>query len=173
MKNTIVSCLALLFCLYTHAQEPLFVRVYGKDQHLIAKGNIGYGTDSTITLFCRHHRKIPLMIPVSDVATIKTGRTFGHHILVGAVVGFGVTVTAVTISLTTTNDPGWLAPENLSEAVAGGTFVGLAGAGNGAIIGAVAGALSRRKTLLIDGDKAKWEKARAVLFNRLPVPMQR
>lgn len=164
MKKLIIICITIVVCFCAHAQNTLFVRVYGQDRHIIAKGRIGYGTDSTIEIYGRQHGKIPLTIPVQQVWAIKTGRTFGHNLLVGAAVGFGTVATTYTLSITSESKQNWFYPNNVGEGIAIATLFGFIGAGEGAVAGAAVWPFKKRKTFVIESDNRNWAKARGAMF---------
>jgi hypothetical protein len=81
--------IALFLCINTKAQElpkksKIFVRVYNNEGQKIAKGKILKITDSTLVLK-KGSRSIT--VPSSEISNIKTKRTKGHSVLMGALPG--------------------------------------------------------------------------------------
>ena len=81
--------IALFLCVNITAQElpkksKIFVRVYNNEGQKIAKGKILKITDSTLVLK-KGSRSIT--VPSSEISNIKTKRTKGHSVLMGALPG--------------------------------------------------------------------------------------
>ncbi|WP_157662460.1 hypothetical protein [Polaribacter sp. SA4-10] len=81
--------IALFLCINITAQElpkksKVFVRVYNNEGQKIAKGKILKITDSTLVLK-KGSRSIT--VPSSEISNIKTKRTKGHSVLMGALPG--------------------------------------------------------------------------------------
>ncbi len=85
----LLFAITLFLCLNIKAQElpkksNVFVRVYNNESKKIAKGKIIQITDSTLVL---KKRSKSITVPSSEIYYIKTKRTKGHSVLMGALPG--------------------------------------------------------------------------------------
>ncbi len=102
MKYVILS-LTLMFCLNIGAQNSIkakrgFVRVYNVQGKKIGKGKILNISETSLQL-TRHGEKTSFM--VTEIGRIKTKRSGGNNILVGALSG----AVAMAIISAASNDP--------------------------------------------------------------------
>jgi len=148
--KTLAFVLLLSFAYDVCAQDSLFVRVYDLHDKKTHKGRIASITDSSLTLRLRDSLTT---VPVSQIGSIRTRRSAGHNLLVGAVVGVAAgTILGVLASATT--DGTFFSDTPAS------TWI-LSGAGGGALWGTAFGAAtlagkhSRRYS--IDGDPMNWK----------------
>ena len=76
--------LLISFSYKLSAQKSTFVRVYNLTGHKIYKGDVLMVTDSSLQLKVK---STPINIPVRDIGSIKTKRSAGNNILIGAITG--------------------------------------------------------------------------------------
>lgn len=148
MKN-IVFIMALIFCLGAYNQEEreinkIFVRVYDFEGLKIGKGKIKVITANSLHL----NRKGRLLeISFMDIGSIKTKRSAGNNILIGAATG---AATLGILGATTADSMNWSTDE---VALAGAVFGGAVGVA----IGGFSALFKNSESYKIEGDKAKWE----------------
>ncbi|WP_276388307.1 hypothetical protein [Eudoraea chungangensis] len=128
--NLLIFLLAFIFCSHLYAQEERnkgasFVRVYDLNGTKLSKGRILQLTDSSMVIVTKDNS---LTIKVSKIGSIKTKRSAGHNILVGATIGVG---TGAILGLASGGENEWWGK---GEGAGGfGLAFGLMGAGIGAI----------------------------------------
>ena len=158
MKNLIFA-ITLILGINVCAQNGfentnLFVRVYDLQGNKIGKGKILSISETSLQL---NRKGESVEIPVSSIGSIKTKRSAGNNVLIGAVIG----ATSMAILGTATADPddgwGWTA----AEGAAGGA---LGGALGGAAIGGITILFKNSKSYEINGDKAKWKAFKEMII---------
>lgn len=152
MKHVIFA-VTLIACMNIHAQNVKvksngFVRVYNLQGKKIGKGKIHKVSETSLQLF-RHGETMEFM--VDDIGRIKTKRSGGNNVLVGAATG----ATAFAIVGIATADPdAWIFGYNRGEgALSGAIFGGTAGAA----IGGISILFKNSKSFEINGDSEKWK----------------
>jgi len=163
MKQLLCICILSLIVFSADAQKRTFIRVFDQNGKKISKGFIHDLSDSTLTVLDNNNREV--IIPAGMVGTLKLRRSFGHTVLVSAVIA-GATFTVV-------------------GAVAGGTLIwygGYAAAAEGAAAGLIAGTAAGaatgsivagtrgRPVFNIDGKEENWKTARGRLQIYVPRP---
>lgn len=133
MKNIfflLTLILTITVCAQNNSFEDanVFVRVYDLQGNKIGKGDIVSISDTTLQLIKRHNTTD---IPVSDIGFVKTKYSGGNNILIGAISGTGIGFFS--------GDPTIIA----------------AGAGAGAVVGALTILFKKSESFQIDGDKTK------------------
>ena len=160
------------FCILSHAQKRVFLRLYSPAGNKFQKGYFAGTTDSSLFLY-RDSSKTE--IPVSDIGFIKTRRSLGHHLLVGALVvavpsgiiglasGEPRQTTSGNISLgSILHDAFTLTPgEGLEVSLVVGGTAGAAG-------GAIVTASNKKYTYRVYGDRSNWKQQR-IAIDQLPV----
>ncbi len=145
MKYLLFS-FSLLLCLNISAKElpkksQIFVQVYNQQNIKIAKGKILKITDSTLVL---KKGSNAITIKAREIDYIKTKRTKGHSVLVGAGPGTVILVGSIAFG-----EPGW------------GQVIGAAGGMALAVVGGTAGfvaSLFKKSTKYsFTGDSVKWK----------------
>jgi RNase P/RNase MRP subunit p29 len=129
---------ALFLCVNITAQElpkksKIFVRVYNNQGKKIAKGKILKITDSTLVL---KKGSKSITVPSSEISYIKTKKTKGHSVLMGALPG---------VALLIISDDGYAAAGSIFL-----TFVGTSA-------GFIASLFKKSTTYSFTGDIAKWK----------------
>jgi len=149
MKNLIFA-ITLLLSINICAQNELenrnvFVRVYDFQGKKIGKGNIFSISDSYLQL---NWKRASVKIPVSSIGSIKTKRSAGNNIILGATVG--ATSLAIVGAASASSD-GFLGYTATEGAVGGAVLGGTAGA----IIGGITIVFKKTTSYEINGDKLK------------------
>ena len=136
------------------AQNSPFVRVYDLNGRKTHKGKIAGVTDSTLTLWSNNG---PVTIPVRGIGAIRTRRSAGHNLLLGAIIG---TVSGAIFGAASTNEVNRdsFLQFNAGAYAAGGAILGL---GAGLLSGAISLAFKHSVRFSIDGDPAKWKEFRS------------
>jgi hypothetical protein len=136
--------------------KKIFVRLYNSNNEQIGKGDLLYGSDSSIEV--KRNSRLNTF-PVQQVAYIKTRRSVGHSILIGAAVGTatGIILIAASAGANTQNSEGTAA--SFGEALGGvaAPFVGVAA-------GSIAAAFRKRETIIVNGSAEQWKDARKKLL---------
>lgn len=146
-------CFTLLLSSNLFSQEStgtkkLFVRVYNLEGKKIGKGHIVSLTDSLLQL--KRGAK-DLQFSFNDIGTIKTKRSAGHNILVGAVIG---ATTFAILGAASADPDAWIFAYTAAEGAAAGAVGGALG---GAALGGASVALKKSLTYPIDGNIEKWK----------------
>lgn len=139
------------------AQKPLFVRVYDGHGKKIEKGHVMMVTDSLLQLKLN---TLEAGVPVQNIGFIKTGRSDGHNILTGAIIG---TSLGVILGVATADPDAWILPYTAGE---GAAMFGLGGAIQGALIGLITLLGKKEKTFEIHGDFEKWKTFQQMIEER-------
>ena len=153
--------LLLAFQTYSRNQDSarldkkIFIRLYGREHNKIGKGDLLYGNDSIIRI-ARGHKEISF--PVYEISFIKTRRSAGHTILVGAAIGTGVGIILGAASNNSNSDETSAASFDLAFAAGMAPFVGT-------ICGGIAAGLRKKETIQINGDIEKWKEAKQTLLH--------
>ncbi|WP_297798660.1 hypothetical protein [uncultured Eudoraea sp.] len=135
-----------------------FVTVYDLNGIKISKGRIAVLTDTSLVT---GPREKPVTIEVTSIGSIKTKRSAGHNILMGAVIGTG---TGAILGFATGGEGEWWGK---GEGAGGFGFIfGAMGAG----IGAITAIFKKTNTFSIDGDTIKWKAFREAIGEQSPLP---
>jgi len=152
----LILILALLSCGLFYAQKEKtkaapFIRVYDLNGKKIAKGRIASLTDTSLVT---GPREKPVNIDVSRIGSIKTKRSAGHNIFLGAVIG---TATGAILGIASGGEDEWWGQGE--GAAVGGLTMGAIGAG----VGAITAIFKKSDTYDIEGDITKWKAFREVM----------
>lgn len=157
----LILILTFTLCYSLHAQEKVlksadrieinsFLRVYNLKGKKIAKGKLISTDKSSLTL---KRNKNLTTISLDNIGSIKTKRSGGHNLLLGASIGTGVAIILIIDSGTE--------PRNYDALTAIGTSIfTVLGTGIGA-----ATINKNRRTYQINGDTIKWEAFRSHIIN--------
>ncbi|WMI65999.1 hypothetical protein RBH94_02300 [Aestuariibaculum sp. YM273] len=156
MKKVILL-LVLLISINLSAQQDnvtkkLFVRVFNIDGKKIGKGHIYLINDSLLVL--SKSKKLNELY-LKDIHKIKTKRSGGHNILIGATSGVIAGVILGSVNPPTDSSGGtftWAGGSSGDELASGVTI----GAISGTIIGAISGLFKNQKTFTIQSNPEKW-----------------
>ena len=121
--------------------QDIFIRIYNQDGKKIAKGKLVSVNDSTLFLNLNGQRKT---VPLASITTIKTKRSGGNNVAVGA--GIGTVVFGVIGAISLGNDPFW------NDSSLGAGLGAIAGAPAGAIAGAIVASYKKKKIYSINGN---------------------
>ncbi len=160
MKKIYYLLLPLLFCSIRPLEaQKRFIRLYDEQGQMIAKGDFTATTDTSIII---QSHKTQLEIPVRQIGTIKTKRTFGHAIAIGATIGV---VSGALLGLATgqANEDvygGFGYETSAGNDVAAGALVGVV---VGAAVGTIISVTQNRSTITINGNTADWQMKRKIL----------
>lgn len=149
--RTIVAVLIVFIGFGGYAQQitentGLYVRVFNLKKRKIARGKFVRVTDSSMVILERKEYRTVL---VSDIGLIKTKRSPGHNVAVGA--GTGAFAFGVLGMASGEDSSFWFSKEE--GAAAGVIFGGVVGAG----IGGFSCAFKKVSKFQIDGDSQKWK----------------
>ena len=154
----VILLLTLLICINLSAQETtktqtLFVRVFDLDGKKIGKGHI-YATNDSL-LILNKNKKLKKLY-VKEIGKIKTKRSGGQNVLVGA--ASGVVAGAILGSLNTPTDSSggtftWAGSSSGEEFSSGLTF----GIISGTIIGGISAVFKNSKSYIINANPEKWK----------------
>ncbi|PIB38541.1 hypothetical protein [Maribacter sp. 4G9] len=160
MKYVLLS-LTLILCLNIAAQNSIkakngFVRVYNVQGKKIGKGKILNISETSLQLI-RHGETTSFT--VNEIGKVKTKRSGGNNVLVGALSG-AVTFAIIGVA---SNDPDSqiLRLSNGEAAVAGAFVGGTLGTG----IGVISLLFKNSKTFEINGDIEKWNVFKEMIPN--------
>ena len=158
-KNYCLLMLMLVCYISPLAAKDLFIRIFDQQGRKIAKGVLTATTDSSIILL---NSKKTHEIPLKDIGVIKTKRSFGHPIVMGAITGSlaGGLLGLIASGTDDSSDDSILFEPSDEEYALGGVF---AGAVIGGGIGTIIAAIRKRKSIVINGDAKEWQQQRKVL----------
>lgn len=138
-------------------EKGMFVRVFNLDGKKINKGHVAFVVDTLLGLKKNGN---DVEINVKEIGIIKTRRSAGHNILVGSAIG---TTTGAILGVASADPDAWIFGYTAAE---GATGFGLAGALGGAAIGGISIAFKNSKTIIINGDLAKFKIFKDTLVKR-------
>lgn len=143
-----------IFAQQSNDLAKIFVRIYDMKGSKLAKGTILSLTDDGIIL---RAKKKPVSLALSDIGRIKTKRSGGHNVLMGAGIG---AATGIILGVASSDpDAGFLSYSAGDGAIGGGIMLGTAGAA----IGGITVLFKKSKTYIIEGDAVKWEEFRTAI----------
>lgn len=145
-------CLIIMAGSNFYAQEnpnekKLFVRVYNLEGKKIGKGHVNFVNDTLLGL--KKNSKF-LQFNVNDIGIIKTKRSAGHNILIGAAIG---ATTFAILGAASADPDAWIFGYTAAEGAAVGA---LGGALGGAAVGGASVAFKNSMTYPINGNIDKW-----------------
>ena len=155
-KSILLFAITLFFCVNVSAQNDLesinvFVRVYNLEGKKINKGKILSISETSLQL------NNDGLIPLSTIGFIKTNRSAGHNVLVGALIG----AVPFSVNGAVTADPDAFLGNTVAEGAAGGALIG-------GIVGSAIGGISIltkiNKTYIINGEKVKWKAFKELII---------
>lgn len=150
MKNLIFAIILILgmnvYAQTSSETSDAFVRVYDQSGKKIAKGKI-YSVSETFLQLKR--KRGPIEIPVRRIGSIKTKRSAGNNLLVGAAVG----ASTMAVIGAASADPDDFLGFTAGEGAAAGALLGGAA---GTVIGGISILFKRSETYTINGDQEKW-----------------
>ena len=151
MKNLILL-ITLILSMNVCAQNRLentniFLRVYNLEGKKLNKGKIISISETALQL-SRNGESTE--IPVSSIGAIKTKRSGGNNVLIGAASG----ATAMAILGAVTAEPDGFLGYSAGEGAAGGALLGGTA---GTLIGGLTVLFKNSKSYDINGDEAKWK----------------
>jgi len=166
MKKLILL-LALLISINISAQQEnvtkkLFVRVFNIDGKKIGKGHIYSINDSSLIL--SKNKKLK-ELNLKKINKIKTKRSGGHNVLVGATSGALVGVILGSVNPPTDSSGGtftWAGGSSGDE-LSSGVTVGVI---SGTIIGSISGLFKNSKTFKIESNSENWNAFVDYVMNR-------
>ncbi|MEO6232945.1 MAG: hypothetical protein ABJB11_00120 [Ferruginibacter sp.] len=167
LKLLLVNALMFLLSMTVAAQTKMYMRLYPMN---FAKADRGFYAGHTNNAVILSTKSGPDTVLFSKISKIKTKRTVGHGIFIGALTGFfagGVT------GLIAHKDPAPTDPNcylcgafaNLyyttaaEDALAGSIL----GAAAGTLVATVVGVTKKKETLLISGEEGNWKKILPIL----------
>jgi len=143
-----------IFAQQSNDLTKIFVRIYDLQGSKIAKGKILSITDDGIRLKAK---KRPVSVAVSEIGRVKTKRSGGHNVLMGASVG---AATGIILGVASSDpDAGFLSYSASDGAAGGGIMLGTVGT----VIGGITVLFKNSKTFAIAGDPVKWEAFRTAI----------
>lgn len=152
--------IALLFCFNITAQElpkksQFFVRVYDSSGEKIEKGKMLEITDTALIL--KKGNK-SIQIPLSNISYIKSKRTNGHNVLIGAIGGSVLGVAVVSGSSSGSGGGFAAVSKGISIVVA----ILLPALGSG--IGYLTTIFKKSTHYSIDGNPIKWQGFKETMY---------
>jgi hypothetical protein len=143
-----------IFAQQSNDLGKIFLRIYDMKGRKMATGKILSVADDGISLKAK---KKPVNIAASDIGKIKTKRSGGHNVLMGAGVG---AATGIILGVASSDPNASFLGYSATE---GATGFGVLLGATGAAIGGITVIFKKPKTYDIEGDAVKWEEFRAAL----------
>ena len=158
MKNLFFA-IALILSINISAQKGtektnVFVRVYDLQGKKMDKGKILSISETSLHL---NRKEESVEIPVINIGSIKTKRSEGHNVLIGAATG----ATTFAVFGAATAEPDTFLGYTAAEGAVGGALIGGVA---GAVIGGITSLFKNSKTYEINGDKEKWEAFKQMII---------
>jgi outer membrane lipoprotein SlyB len=149
----------LAFSMDANAQKEvtshnIFVRVYNMEGKKISKGSIIFINDSLLGLKNSSEKG---KISMKDIGFIKTKRSAGNNVLIGAASGatFGV-----IIGVSSADPDAWIFGYTAGE---GAALFGSIGALGGGAIGGLSSLFKESETYIINGSEVNWNSFRKLI----------
>ncbi|WP_047245640.1 hypothetical protein [Maribacter thermophilus] len=158
--KSVVLAITLILSTGIYAQNEfentnVFVRVYDLEGKKVGRGKIYSITETSLQLY---RKEVFFEIPVSNIGSIRTKRSAGNNILVGAATG----ATSMAVLGAATADPN---ATFFAYSVGEGAGAGaLLGATLGAGIGGITVLFKNSKSYEISGDKVKWKAFKEMIL---------
>lgn len=151
MMKYLLIVIFLLLSINVTAQNVVvdanvFIRIYNLEGGKINKGKIKSISKTSIELYSR---KKEISVPLSNIGKIKTKRSGGNNVAIGALIGGGSL--AIIGLLSGDDDPDFISFSATDKALAGLIVGGLFGAG----IGGVTTIFKKSELYIIDGNEIK------------------
>ena len=135
-------------------QANMYLRIYDLKGSKMAKGKMLSITGDGISL---KGKKNPVLIAFSDIGQVKTKRSGGHNVLMGAGVG---AATGIILGVASSDPDASFLGYSATEGASGfGVILGTAGAA----IGGITVLFKKSKTYAIEGDPEKWEEFKTAI----------
>jgi hypothetical protein len=156
MKRLFIFLLFISVCYLLSAQKSSFVRAYNLNGRKIDRGNVVAATDTSLQIKGKEGDTVNLSI--SGISKLKTKRSAGHNLLIGAVAGAGA---AGILGAATAQPDAFMFAYTAGEGAAAGAVLGLP---LGAAIGGISLLFKKSNALIINGDIEKWKAVRSELL---------
>jgi len=158
MKNLIFA-ITLILGINVCAQNGfennnVFVRVYDLQGKKMDKGRILSISETSLHL---NRKGESVEILVINIGSIKTKRSEGHNVLIGAATG----ATTFAVFGAATAEPDTFLGYTAAEGAVGGALIGGVA---GAVIGGITSLFKNSKSYEINGDKEKWEAFKQMII---------
>ena len=145
-------CLFIIQSMNLNAQnnnkDKAFLRVYNLDGKKISKGKYVLANDSLIML---KNVDDTVKVKREEIGYIKTKRSAGNNVLIGA--ASGATVFGI-LGAASADPDAWILAYSASEGAAMGGVVGGLG---GAAIGGITALFKKSQKIVINGDYERWK----------------
>jgi len=145
----------VLLCTAAHAQKRTFLRFYSMTGNKFNKGYFYGTTDSSILIYKNSDVK---EIAATSIGYIKTRRSWGHNILLGAL-SVGVTGSIIGLATSKGSPDDWFYIAPAEAALDGLIIGGTAGIATGALISA----FTKSTTFIINGTAEQWRLQRKTI----------
>ncbi|MGW9686686.1 hypothetical protein [Flagellimonas sp. 2504JD1-5] len=146
--------IALILSMNSFSQENsgnvgMFVRVFDLQGNKIAKGKIQLLSANELQL---QTRKLSIKLPVNNIGKIKTGRSGGTNVGMGALAGASV---GLVLGVAAGEDGGLY---GLSSTEGNTAAMSILGAMFGSVAGGLSTIFKKNQSFRIDGDIEKWNE---------------
>ena len=166
-KQVLLLSILFYFNPQINAQKKIFIRIYQIGSPGAIKGLYAGHTDSTLIIFSKRQQDT---ISYLNIEQIKTRRSTGHHILIGAIIGSiaGTVTGLITHKNLPPSDPNCqfcgiidysFNFTQSEDALAGALLGAVAGTATGTVIGLT----KKRETLFVAGNFQNWKAIRTRL----------
>lgn len=160
MKNLIIT-ITLILSISVCAQNKfenanIFVRVYNLEGKKISKGKIISISETSLEL---KWKRESAKIMVNEIGSIKTKRSAGNNVIVGA--GTGATVLAF-LGAATADPDAWILGYTVAEGAAAGALIG---GTTGAAIGGMSILFKNSETYEINGEIERLKAFKKMITN--------
>ena len=144
--------IVLIFSIRAYAQKEakthnVFLRVYNLEGKKISKGSIVFMNDSLLGL---KNSSDKVKISMKDIGFIKTKRSAGNNVLIGAASGATL---GVIMGVSTADPDAWILGYTAGE---GAAVFGSIGALGGGAIGGLTSLIKKSETYIINGSEVNW-----------------
>ena len=148
----LAMAIVLIFSISAYAQKEakthnVFLRVYNLEGKKISKGPVVFINDTLLGL---KNGSDKTAIRMKDIGFIKTKRSAGNNVLIGAASGATL---GVIIGVSTADPDAWIFGYTAGE---GAALFGSIGALGGGAIGGLTSLLKESETYIINGSEVNW-----------------
>lgn len=160
MRTLFILLFITMLSTITQGQKRTFLRIFNEEGRKTEKGFLRALSDSGLTIMTED--KNVVVVPLSEIHTIKLKRSFGHTVLITSLITAG----ACGILGAASADPdAWIFGYSAAE----GALMGItAGAAGGMALGSIVSGTIHRPVFNVQMDPKNWIRVRDVLTRYLP-----
>jgi hypothetical protein len=160
MKTLLFLLLITAVATISQGQKRTFLRIFNEEGKKTEKGFLTALSASGLTILTEEKKEV--IVPITEIHTIKLKRSFGHTVMITSLIAAG----ACGILGAASADPdAWIFGYSAAE----GALMGItAGAAGGIALGSIISGTINRPVFNVQKNPENWNKVRDVLTRYLP-----